>query len=155
MSTSTTVRDRSLICSMPKLLTVGPLLVWKDIDAHYKLRADKPRHQELLQHITKIFATKDLDIFHVHPRSDPLPALNAPITELATAVLKDPAAREEVEQALVRVIKAHDNLEGIYGATWGQVVEKEDTYVFIVGWESVEVSAKTLKTFLTDFSVYP
>lgn len=74
-------------------------------------------------------------------RGDPLPALNAPVTELAKCTLKDQASKDEVEQAFDELIKGHGLFpDDAYGATWGNVIGQEGTYMLLVGWSSVEVS---------------
>ena len=91
---------------------------------------------------------------HLQPRSDPVPALNAPVTEVATIVLKDVAGREELEKTLEGMAtKLVAAASGVYGVAWGTLVEKEDTYIAVIGWESVEVSVMILMASFTYFHI--
>lgn len=114
--------------------------VWDTIDSEKKLIADPEQYPAVLQTAKKIFA-EEVEIFHVQPHSDPAPILNSPITERATCIMKDPATKDEFEKAIEEMVGAHKFFADVsQGATWGRVLEKPDTYVMLVGWETVEVS---------------
>ena len=74
-------------------------------------------------------------------------AFSALMTEIAVGVLKEGVSSEEYEALLDRVVAAFKDVEGAKGAVWGKASsrskadgESRAKYVFVVGWESDEVS---------------
>jgi hypothetical protein len=77
------------------------------------------------------------EMFHVHFNKDPRAILSKPVTEVARFAIKEGKTQEEfgplAEKLLSLIEKAGGDL------VWGQTVEKENEYVALLGWKSVEV----------------
>lgn len=97
----------------------------------------------VLTKASRKFFSGDVEIYHVQPTTDPLPALKAPIFEIATCIVKDPSMQTQLEEVLDEMtssIREFPPSEGVYGASWGIVPEKPGTHVILVGYKSVEAS---------------
>ncbi len=73
---------------------------------------------------------------------DPSGALEAPVTEFAFFTAKDAEKDLSKKEIVVDGLKylVGDQSQGNVPKTWGQVLEDPNTFVVVVGWESVEVS---------------
>ena len=114
---------------------------WESIDNHKNLIADPKAYPPVTEGSKKFFAG-EVEIYHVLPTSDPLPALKAPIYEIATCIVNDPSLQSEIENVLEEMassVRSFPPSDGVYGAAWGPVPEKPGTHVILVGYKSIEV----------------
>lgn len=81
-------------------------------------------------------------IIHANFQSDYTPVFAAPVTEFALVTPK-PGVDRKVTEAKVHAIAVMAGItpgcKAISG-TWGPVVEKDETYLLVLGWLTVEVS---------------
>ena len=64
----------------------------------------------------------------------------APMTEICIATLKPGVDKQKfIDIAGIDMHQDPESMPGMTAFAWGQVLEKEDQYVFAVGWESLEV----------------
>ena len=105
---------------------------------------DTEVYPKLVKAIQDILDPSTLKMMHVACTSDPFPALNAPVTELATFALqegKSKAALEVLVQELSVAIGAAPKGAGAISPVWGPIVERENDLGLFIGWTSVDVSA--------------
>lgn len=83
---------------------------------------------------------------HANFTSDYAPIFAAPVTEFALITPKAGTDREKTEALLAEICAiagSGPQCKAIQGS-WGPVVEKDDLYLLILGWETVDVSFSLL-----------
>lgn len=100
---------------------------------------DKETYPKLTAAIQGMLNLSGLKMFHVAVTGDPFPALNAPVTELATVTLQEGKSKEELEAVLGELSKAIAAAPVAVSPVWGPLVEKENTWALFIGWTTVEV----------------
>lgn len=81
-------------------------------------------------------------IIHANLTSDFTPVFAAPVTEFALVTPKagnDRKVTEAALSAICAIVGVTPGCKAISG-TWGPVVEKDQTYLLLLGWLTVEVS---------------
>ncbi|KAI0269756.1 hypothetical protein BC834DRAFT_863201 [Gloeopeniophorella convolvens] len=117
----------------------GLIVVWDKIQVHKDLMADAVEYPKLLNLLKPTMGGGDIDMSHVDFLIDPTPAFKAPITEIAFTSPKTPEDKEAVQARLEQIVSlANGPTKTAFGAAYGPVVEKPDTFVLVVGWDSVE-----------------
>ena len=79
---------------------------------------------------------------HVQVTSEPYEALAAPITEFAVFTVKPGESKEKVEEfvdAIAKTLAAMGPSAGVFGPSWGPIVEHDNKLGLFIGWSSVEV----------------
>ena len=108
---------------------------WDTIEHHLSAR-NSPEYIPLKPALAKVFAsTSEPDVIHVHFNPDPLPALRAPVTEIAWFTAKGDVGDKEAGDKILQVAQRVAELLGTRGlvATAGKVVERPGQVVFIAG----------------------
>jgi ATP-binding cassette, subfamily B (MDR/TAP), member 1 len=75
----------------------------------------------------------------VTPVSDAPTALSAPVSEFAIATLKNPGDRQKWEDCLKVTLDGMKITKGAICGVNGIAEGNPDQYVFVIGWESLEV----------------
>jgi len=122
--------------------------VWEDLQDHKNLQADPVVYPELGKQCAK-FGTRNADVIHIQPTSEPYKALSSPATELAYITVKPGQSKEKVESKVAELVNAASSLPEKWGglaAVWGPTVEKSDTIGLIIGWTSVEAHWTAVKS---------
>jgi len=115
------------------------LLLW-DSFAESTMRVGTPSHAELVGRLDALVdEPSSKRVYHVHFSEHPLPCIEAPVTAIAFAALKDiqcqdtwRRARESARSSLRAACP--DKLKSVHGTT----LEDVQTMVDMSGWESVE-----------------
>ncbi|VDC05591.1 unnamed protein product [Peniophora sp. CBMAI 1063] len=117
---------------------ISVFIGWSSIEEHLAAR-ESQAHAPLMPIIAKVFASKP-DVIHVPFTSDPLPALRAPVTEIAWFTAKADASDKETGDNILQVVQQLVELSGSRGVavSTGQVVERPGQVVCVAGWESIE-----------------
>ncbi|KAJ3554926.1 hypothetical protein NM688_g2851 [Phlebia brevispora] len=93
--------------------------------------------------------TANLDYrIHVRFSVEPYTALSAPLTEIVLWTLRDGASRETVERlltTLMRIVGSIPTSKGMYKAGWGPVLDNEQQFVVLIGWENMEAFQTAVK----------
>jgi hypothetical protein len=75
----------------------------------------------------------------LQPQSEKESIFSAPVTEILIAKLRPETPREKFEEILGMMHGGVKVTEGALTSAHGITVEDPDTYIFVCGWESVEV----------------
>jgi hypothetical protein len=89
-------------------------------------------------------------VYHLHfSERQPLPCIEAPVTEIAITVLKDTHDLDtwnRLTDLIISDIRAL-GIEGFLSSTHMRPPEDEKTIVYLAGWESVEVCASVAHSY--------
>ncbi|THH32790.1 hypothetical protein EUX98_g1381 [Antrodiella citrinella] len=109
--------------------TAKLVIIWDSLADHQALIDDKPLYAKLGGLLGPVLAG-GLSLFHVKFAAiESIPAhFESPITELATATLKDASKSAEFEAGLAQAVSFSS----------GKVVEHEKQWVLVKGWQSIE-----------------
>jgi len=121
---------------------------WDTLKAHQDLMDDKARYDPLLASLaTTIAPGTQLTMVHVvfANHAAAIQALEDPAAELAWLTLKSLDQATALPGNMDSLEKALATASGRRSYTWGKVVEKEDQYLLIVGWDTVEAHLNALK----------
>ncbi|KDR82912.1 hypothetical protein GALMADRAFT_57639 [Galerina marginata CBS 339.88] len=111
--------------------------IWESFD-HYKKVVESPEFPATMEALKPAMAGP-LTSLHVECEADPTSALEAPVTEITLAKLKDGKTHEELKPLADAIC---DNAHLAKGAhppvAWGPFIQKPGEYGVAVGWDSVE-----------------
>jgi len=115
--------------------TVYLVIAWEKLSDHEALIHDKEGYAKLGAALAPV-RSGDLNLFHLSfkPISIPEVHFNAPITEFVLQTLKEGKANADLEAIVWNKDINTDGAQFIVG----KVVEKENQYYLLKGWESVE-----------------
>lgn len=84
--------------------------------------------------------TGELAIQHFEFPGEAKNALSAPVTEFAVLTMKSGKPKDDVEKLLDAISKELDATQRTYLPTlWGPCIEDRNTFLMLVGWDTVEV----------------
>ncbi|TFK52579.1 hypothetical protein OE88DRAFT_1725182 [Heliocybe sulcata] len=123
-------------------------VAWDSIKAHQDLMQDKARYDPVGASLGPTVAPgAQLSMVHAafNNHEAAVQAIEDPATELAFLTLKSADKASILRSSLDNLEKALATSPGRRSYTWGKVVEKEDQYLLIIGWDSVEAHWDALK----------
>ncbi|KAI0781997.1 hypothetical protein C8Q75DRAFT_737811 [Abortiporus biennis] len=113
------------------------IVVWESVD-HYKAFIgdnSKTVHLPIMSGLAE-FGKSTHEILHVDFTLDPVPLLQAPITEFTYITLKPNVAVQDFAELMDLVVeKSKGFIEGL-GTSWGRTLEHENLFVLLMGWYS-------------------
>ncbi|KAH8116723.1 hypothetical protein DFH11DRAFT_1127839 [Phellopilus nigrolimitatus] len=81
------------------------------------------------------------DVHHVQFAADPTSALSAPVVELVFFTLKEGKTKSEIAPHLDTLVS--QDTKTVISSMWGHSIRRDNQLVMLVGWESLEASAKS------------
>ncbi|KII84621.1 hypothetical protein PLICRDRAFT_179431 [Plicaturopsis crispa FD-325 SS-3] len=124
--------------------TVGYIfIVWESFEAH-KALIDSPAQGPILDTLKPLFAGQFTSVIHAKFTTDPTAALSAPTTEYLFTTPKEGSSKEALSEIFSKL--ALRDFPEVLGAADGPCIERDDTLVLVVGWESVEAHRALMKT---------
>ncbi|THH26805.1 hypothetical protein EUX98_g7386 [Antrodiella citrinella] len=124
--------------------TAKLIIIWDSLADHQALIDDKPLYATLGGLLGPVLAG-EITLFHVKFAAvESIPAhLEAPITELATATIKDTSKSAELEAEFAKGAAV-----GLGSS--GKVVEHEKQWLLVKGWQSIEEEHEAFRKGVTE-----
>ncbi|KAG5648346.1 hypothetical protein DXG03_004918 [Asterophora parasitica] len=115
---------------------------WDSYDHHRSFKGH-PNFPKLISSLAPAHSDGPLDVQNVDFDQDAAPALNAGATEV---VFLSPRAGVDLEDflAAVKTLRAALVEQGVRGIALGESKEKKGTWVFVLGWDSVQAHTETV-----------
>ncbi|KAI0812385.1 hypothetical protein BC629DRAFT_1436458 [Irpex lacteus] len=115
------------------------IVVWESVEHHRALVNNKEVYPTLREQLGKGVAKLD-SLFHVIlSPSEPYPALEAPLTELAIWTLHETTDKATFTDIFVPLMGEGIKKLPIQTGGWGFTVENDRQIAVILGWENMEV----------------
>ncbi|KAI0252377.1 hypothetical protein BJV78DRAFT_1202466 [Lactifluus subvellereus] len=119
------------------------VLEWSSLEDHHNFMNDDkavPKFVKLFEPSAKDGQPKGTMIHAYWEVDEALPCLKAPFIELTKITPKNGVATVAIQALLDKYIAHMRNLTNqVVGATYGQVVEKPEQFILVIGWKSMEV----------------
>ncbi|KAH8077741.1 hypothetical protein BXZ70DRAFT_694967 [Cristinia sonorae] len=111
------------------------VIIWDSLEDHHALLSDKDIYPKIMEGFaTSIGGPHNLVHVAFKPLVAPIAHLTAPISEFAVQTLKEGKTNADLEGFVWNPAVTGDGSQVVVG----KVVEKEDQYVLLKGWESYE-----------------
>jgi len=121
-------------------------IAWQTLEDHKKFQEDATEYPKLKQNLSNIWGAAPR-VLHVQPTADPYPAFAAPVTELALLTLKPGESKDALVDILQKLTtRGTPGENGYITALYGTIVERDDMFALIAGWNSVEDHWKLVTT---------
>ena len=111
---------------------------WSALSKHLQFE-NSDAFPSFLARVSEFGSVKKLVNVHLEPQCEKEKIFTAPVTEVLIAKLRPETPREKFEEILGLMHGGVKVTEGAVTSAHGITVEDPDTYVFVCGWESVEV----------------
>ncbi|EMD34952.1 hypothetical protein CERSUDRAFT_85710 [Gelatoporia subvermispora B] len=122
--------------------TLYLVVVWESLDAHKAAIENADASSKFREIITQAGSGAPL-IYRIPFKPNPIPQLHAPITEFAFFTLLEGKQPEDIRAILAPMVVGQVTIpDGTHGASFGQTVEREDVFCFLIGWDTVEIHEK-------------
>ncbi|KAI0056116.1 hypothetical protein BV25DRAFT_1832582 [Artomyces pyxidatus] len=119
---------------------------WDELKDHQNLIEDKENYSALGVHTARTRSeNSEESIVHAIFLEDPRGAFGAPVTEIAHITPKEGVAPGAVEEVLVAILGWRSDPDVVVrGGAYGRLVEKPETFVLVLGWDTVEDHINTV-----------
>ncbi|TFY70731.1 hypothetical protein EVG20_g2278 [Dentipellis fragilis] len=117
------------------------VLRWKALEDHSRFMSSDIYDNLLKQ--TEVVSPRNPTVARVEPSSSIETVLSAPVTEFAMARLRSSSDRSEWEKCLETTLNGITETKGAIAGVHGTTETNPDEYVFVIGWESLEVSRQS------------
>jgi len=124
------------------------VVLWETLE-HHKALISSPSYPALMEGLKPAIGGP-FEMLHAKFNKDPTKAFTAPVTEIAVLTATPGKPREEIGK-LLDVISSQEPNSKVTLSTWGPVVEKEDVFILVVGWESLEAHKAVVASAPDDF----
>ncbi|KAI0937995.1 hypothetical protein AcV7_003312 [Taiwanofungus camphoratus] len=117
--------------------------VWESHEDHMAMLQDKETSGEVAEGLAK-YLPGPFEAHHVSCPPDALKAIRAPVSSIAFLTLKEGKTADDVTPLLVQLAGGGSPpLPGLHASCFGNTIEEDDVYVFMTGWDSVEIHKKS------------
>jgi len=125
------------------------VLEWCSLEDHHNFMADDeaaPKFAKLFESSAKDGQPKGTMIHAYWEVDEALPCLKAPFIELTKITPKKGVATVAIHAVLDKYVAHMRNLTNqVVGATYGQVAEKPEQLILVIGWKSMETWREALE----------
>ncbi|KAI0299649.1 hypothetical protein B0F90DRAFT_598103 [Multifurca ochricompacta] len=126
---------------------LGLVVAWDSHQDYQKfVLNDHGEHTKLRELLAPTRGGTSVEKVHGTFTTDPYPALQAPVTEIAFVKVKSEADMDKVEAALNDIVAlAGDPTSPFPAAATGSLIDQPTTLLLAVGWSSVEAHTEAVK----------
>jgi hypothetical protein len=116
---------------------------WNSVEDHHNFQADHEAYHkfiELFKPTAKDGKPKGTIIYAYLEVDEAVPCLKAPLVELTKITPKEGIAKKDISAVLDKYVTHIRNLrKHADGATYGDVFERPEQIVLVIGWKSIQV----------------